>query len=72
MAKHEVDFTLPKRALGRADAEFAVKLDGKPLGRLKISNGSVVWVIGAAKYGYKLPWFKFSELMQEYGKHEKK
>lgn len=35
MAKHEVDFTLPKRSLGRADIEFAIRRDGKPLADLK-------------------------------------
>ena len=39
---HEVRFSLPERQLGRADAEFNVKRDGQALGRLKISNGSVV------------------------------
>jgi hypothetical protein len=63
MAKHEVDFTIPKRPLGRADVEFNVKRDGKPFGRLKVSNGSVVWVQGSAKYGYKISWADFDALM---------
>lgn len=72
MAKHEVDFTIPKRSLGRADVEFAVKRDGKPFGRLKVSNGSLVWVQGSATYGFKMSWPDFAELMQSQGKHEKK
>lgn len=72
MAKHDVDFTLPKRPLGRADVEFAVKRDSKPFGRLNISNGSVVWVEGAATYGYKIGWVEPAALITDNGKHEKK
>ncbi len=72
MARHDVEFTIPKRALGRADVEFAIKRDGKPFGRLKVSNGSIVWVQGSASYGYKLSWSDFADLMTENGKHEKK
>ncbi len=71
MPKHDVDFTIPKRALGRADVEFAVKRDGKPFGRLKVSNGTVVWVEGSATYGFKIAWADFAALMKEHGKHEK-
>ena len=72
MAKHDVTFTIPERALGKADLEFKVKHDGGVLGRLKISNGNVVWVPKNATYGYKIGWAKFDELMQHSGRHEKK
>lgn len=42
MAAHEVDITLPKRGLGRADAVFDVKADGVTLGALHVSRGAVV------------------------------
>lgn len=72
MARHDVDFTIPKRALGRADVEFAVKRDGQPFGRLKVSNGSIVWVPGKSTYGHKMSWADFAELMRKHGRHEKK
>ncbi|MBI4022194.1 MAG: hypothetical protein HY372_02460 [Candidatus Andersenbacteria bacterium] len=71
MAKHDVEFTIPKRPLGRADVQFAVKRDGKPFGRLKISNGTLVWVKGSATYGYEMPWATFADLMEKHGKHQK-
>ena len=43
MAVHEVDITLPKREIGRADAIFDVKADGVTLGALHVSRGAVVW-----------------------------
>ncbi|MGB2682597.1 MAG: hypothetical protein WBE39_14925 [Candidatus Competibacter sp.] len=70
MAKHDVSFVLPERALGKADAEFKVKKDGEVLGKLKISNGSVVWVTKNNSYGYLMSWSKFDKLMQEHGKKE--
>lgn len=42
MAQHKVDFTIPERPLGKADVEFRVKLDGESLGRLKVSDGTIV------------------------------
>ncbi len=71
MAQHDVTFSIPERSLGKADLEFMVKRNGEMVGRLKVSNGTVVWVPKNAKYGYKLGWVKFDELMREYARHEK-
>jgi hypothetical protein len=71
MAKHDVSFTLPERLLGKADVAFKIKRDGEIIGRLKVSNGSLVWVPRNATYGYKIDWVKFDQLMRENVKHEK-
>lgn len=71
MAQHEVKFTVPERPLGKADVEFAITRDGESLGRLKVSNGTIVWVPKNKSYGYKLGWVKFDELMQNNGTSEK-
>ncbi|MGC2425032.1 MAG: hypothetical protein WA666_11850 [Nitrospirota bacterium] len=65
-----VFFTIPKRLLGPTDVEFTVDNDGKALGTLKVSRGSVEWKPGikGQVYGYHLSWEKFAELMAEYGK----
>lgn len=72
MAKHDVTFTVPERPIGKADVEFRIKRNSEVLGRLKISNGSIVWVPKNQSYGYKMSWSEFDELMQNNGKHEKK
>jgi hypothetical protein len=72
MAKHTVTFNLPERELGKADAEFAVRRDGKAFGSLRISNGSVVWVPKNKQYGYKLDWKVFSELAEANGQEGNK
>jgi hypothetical protein len=67
MAVHEVDITLPKREIGRADAIFDVRADGATLGPLHVSRGAVVWFPSGTTYGYKLSCKRFDELMQEHG-----
>ena len=62
---HDVNFSIPKRPLGKADVEFDVHRDGKKLGTLKISKGSLVWFPFGTKYGHKVGWKKFDEFMHE-------
>ncbi|MCC7194277.1 MAG: hypothetical protein IT356_01845 [Gemmatimonadaceae bacterium] len=71
MAQHEVNFTIPERPLGKADVEFSIKRNGEAHGRLKVSNGTIVWVPKNKKYGYRLGWVRFDELMREHGDAEK-
>lgn len=71
MAKHVVKMTIPARELNREQMEFAVRIDDKPHGKLKVSNGSIVWSDKNKKYGYKMSWSDFAELMMENGKFEK-
>jgi hypothetical protein len=64
MAKHDVSFNIPQRALGKADVEFLVKRDGAVLGTLAVSNGSIVWFPKGTTYGLKVGWKKFNDIMQ--------
>lgn len=72
MAKHDVRFEIPARALGRADAMFLVKRDGAVLGTMTVSNGSVVWFPKGRSYGCKVGWRRFDELMQEHATRTEK
>lgn len=67
MAKHNVTFNLPERELGKADADFSIRRDGKAFGSLRISNGSLVWVPKNKQYGYKLGWTQFADLAEANG-----
>ena len=63
---HKVQFTVPKRELGRSDVEFVVSENEANLGTLKISVGSLVWFPGKThKNGLKITWSQFDALMKE-------
>jgi hypothetical protein len=67
MADHDVYFTIPERDLGKADVEFRIKRNGKAFGRLRVSEGSVVWIPGNKQYGYRLGWRTLGDLAEEHG-----
>lgn len=64
MARHDVCFSIPERALGKADVEFVVRQDDSVLGTLAVSNGSVVWFPKGTTYGCKMDWSKLHKTMQ--------
>lgn len=65
MVKHDVSFSIPQRALGKADVEFVVKNDGSVLGTLAVSNGSIVWFPKGTSYGYRMGWKKLDAMMRD-------
>ena len=67
MADHDVFFTVPERELGKADIEFKIKRDRSAFGRLRVSNGSLVWIPANKSYGYKLAWTTFDEMARKDG-----
>lgn len=67
MADHDVSFTTPERESGKADIEFKVKRDNKSFGRLRVSNGSLVWIPADKTYGYKLKWREFADFAEKEG-----
>jgi hypothetical protein len=68
---YDVTFTIPERVLGRADIEFKVRHDDAPLGTLKVSNGSAVWVPANKRYGFRMGWKQFDDLMRQHGESER-
>ena len=71
MAQHDVSFTVPDRPVGNADIEFRVKRDGKAVGTLLVSKGSLVWLPKHARKGFKLGWLEFGQLIEKYGMNQK-
>ncbi len=61
---HDVNFSVPKRPLGRSDVEFQVKRNGSMFGTLRVSKGTLVWLPCNTIYGYRVGWKKFDELMR--------
>jgi hypothetical protein len=72
MAIHDVSFDIPRRPLGKSDLNFFVRADGEILGKLSISNGSIVWFPKLSRNGLKMGWKRFDEMMQENARRREK
>jgi len=62
---HYVEFAIPDRPLDRADVTFRVWRDDEMFGTLKVSKGTLVWFPANTRFGYRVDWDRFDQLMQE-------
>ena len=69
MPTHDVYGTLPFALLGKKDAFFEIYQDGKKLGTITISKGSIEWYSKNAKLPYSLSWGEFDKMIKEYYKN---
>jgi hypothetical protein len=73
MAEHIVKVKLPKRVeVLSKDLEVEVRSNGRLVGTLKISKGSLDWRDAADRYSRVLRWQKFAELAVQEGKRKKR
>ena len=56
MPEHEIYMTMPTKIVLNKDTDFDIYSDGKMLGTLKISKGSIEWRSANLTYGYHLSW----------------
>jgi hypothetical protein len=67
MAKLALRFN-QKIPVGFRDVDIVVRnSNGTKLGTLRISQGTIDWVPGAAQTAYKMGWKRFGALMEEMG-----
>jgi hypothetical protein len=59
---YDVEFTVPRRILGKSDVSFVVKDETGVLGTLKVSKGAVVWYPKKTNYGHKATWLEFHDI----------
>jgi hypothetical protein len=70
---YRVDMRVPTIGLSKADVEFVVRKNGKQLGHCHVSKGSIHWYPERMqKKRYILTWERFAELMEKYGRENKK
>lgn len=68
MSKHTLKFELPPVELGKADALFHIKKDGKQFGTITISKGNLEWYPYKTKKTYKISWTTLDQIIrQHYG-----
>ena len=68
MPTHDVYGTLPFALLGKKDAYFDIYQDGKKLGTITISKGSIEWYPKNAKNPYGFSWSEFDKMIKRYHK----
>jgi hypothetical protein len=68
MAKHEISLEIPHGiTVVNKDIEVVVREDGKILGRVRISKGSIDWVPANHHRAKYMPWGRFHSLMLDKG-----
>ena len=69
MAKHDIEIAFPSVSVKNKDVEVSVRSDDSPLGKLKLSKGTIDWLPSPnSKTHYKLTWEQFDTLMRGHGK----
>lgn len=68
----DVEFSVPRRKLGRSDIEFRVKRNGEVFGTLKVSNGSLVWFPKKTTVGHRMGWRNFDKAMKRFARGQER
>jgi hypothetical protein len=68
MPRHQLEMTIPPKAILNTDVVITVVEDGVKLGELRISRGSVDWRPARAHGIHRMSWARFDELMRERGR----
>jgi hypothetical protein len=63
MATHYIEISLPTKPLRNVDTTIAVWSNGKKLGQLRVSAGSLDWVRAGAKTPKKITWERLAALL---------
>ena len=65
MAVHKVIMRQPNHLEVNVDIEFIIKENGRKIGELHVSKGSIEWLPSNGRYKRRMRWSKFAELMNE-------
>ena len=64
---HKITMKAPKDSLVNRDVIFIVQKNGKKLGELRVSKGSIDWKPFNSQYTHYMSWRDFSQLMSNGG-----
>jgi len=64
---HKITMKAPKDSLINRDVVFTVQKNGRKLGELKISKGSIDWKPFNSQYTHYMSWGDFAKLMSDGG-----
>lgn len=66
MAKHDIEVGLPAHRVINTDVSIIVKSDGKQLGELLISKGTIDWRPSKRQKQVSMRWETFARLMDRW------
>lgn len=64
MAKHDIEVGLPAHRVVNTDLSVVVKSNGKKLGELLISKGTIDWRPSKHQHSVSMRWETFARLME--------
>jgi hypothetical protein len=65
MATHKVTMRQPTEIEVNTDVEFVIRENGRKIGELHVSKGSIEWLPSNGRYKRRMRWSKFAELMRD-------
>ena len=65
MATHKVTMRQPTEIQVNTDVEFVIRENGRKIGELHVSKGSIEWLPSNGRYKRRMRWSKFAELMRD-------
>jgi len=69
---HIIKMSAPPVFILNSDVTFDVQVDGRMLGSVRISRGTVEWRPAEFTYGFHMSWEEFDRLMREHGVRPKR
>jgi hypothetical protein len=65
MASHKLIMRQPNQTEVSSDIEFIIKENGRKIGELHVSKGSIEWLPSNGRYKRRMRWSKFAEIMAQ-------
>lgn len=66
MPTHEIELSLPVKAILNSDARFTVYSDGQKLGELQVSRGSLDWKPRGKQKAIAIQWERFDQVVRKH------
>ena len=63
MPEHDIEITLPRKALINADATIVIRSDGKKLGEMHLSKGSLDWKSTRRRGVKSIAWERVADML---------
>ena len=66
MAKHTIDFDIPAQSMGNVDITCHPRSNGRKLGTLRLSKGTVDWTPAKKSVNFRrFTWERFRDLLEK-------